>query len=638
MEDAVMIFRFNKCLLLLLFVLSVNWLHSSSCFVIKEKGLTDSCRMALRSSIINGDLEGVKDTIESTPDIIALEGMALIRYSATVGEGDIVELLLTKMVPLLEGKLDIDDHDLFGNSALICAFKYHRKTIPVDSDACERVEVRKKKRLRVIQLLLAHGANMHAQNRKGRSPLYYALKSHCFEWIDPFIGAAKGNDAKNMIINALAHGMVETAEWTPVFYQLLHQALQKDCKHLFLFILEYAATVDRVLQSKESLLQQACFYGSSEICLLLLKMNVSRAGSCENADLLDIAALQGHVSVVDLLIDSGFDVNSAPKGSPPLHVAAEKGYLDLLERLIEKGALIDLPDTILGATSLHCAALKGHLKVVKKLIDYQAKIDVQDAHKRTALCSAAEIGFLDIVELLIKSGASRTIVDAEDRTPLICATRKGHLAIVKLLLAQEKSDKDLVLLREEKESYPLHIAAGKGYEEVVDFLLRQGISIDQQTKDNRITALHMAAMKGRDTIVAKLLGANANVKVDCAHYRMTPLHFAADKGHVEVVKMLLGAKGMEVDSGAAYERTPLYWASCSGHENVVAELIKRGANLRHCENHKKQTALHIAVIERHENVVRVLLAKGADNALKDSEGKFASDYAQDDNIKKMFFK
>ena len=45
-----------------------------------------------------------------------------------------------------------------------------------------------------------------------------------------------------------------------------------------------------------------------------------------------------------------------------LHAAADKGHLELVRELLERGASVDLPST-LGGTALMGAALNGHLSV-----------------------------------------------------------------------------------------------------------------------------------------------------------------------------------------------------------------------------------------------------------------------------------
>ncbi len=50
-----------------------------------------------------------------------------------------------------------------------------------------------------------------------------------------------------------------------------------------------------------------------------------------------------------------------------LHLAAEKGYTDIVNTLLRKGADVNAKDYF-GNTPLHCAAANGHTEIVSALI------------------------------------------------------------------------------------------------------------------------------------------------------------------------------------------------------------------------------------------------------------------------------
>jgi ankyrin repeat protein len=72
---------------------------------------------------------------------------------------------------------------------------------------------------------------------------------------------------------------------------------------------------------------------------------------------LALATQLGHADVVSLLLDAGEDPNRFnPPGthshSPPLHQAIAAGHLNVVRLLIERGALLDIKDTIYHGTPL----------------------------------------------------------------------------------------------------------------------------------------------------------------------------------------------------------------------------------------------------------------------------------------------
>lgn len=70
---------------------------------------------------------------------------------------------------------------------------------------------------------------------------------------------------------------------------------------------------------------------------------------------------EGDVKKVSDLLDQGLDVNTKTNsGSTVLHIAAQNGYLDLVNLLIARGADVNLL-TADGWTPLHFAAQRGYV-------------------------------------------------------------------------------------------------------------------------------------------------------------------------------------------------------------------------------------------------------------------------------------
>jgi len=73
-----------------------------------------------------------------------------------------------------------------------------------------------------------------------------------------------------------------------------------------------------------------------------------------------IAAFEGHIDCLRLLIENGADVNIPNKYNyTPTHIAAEKGHVDCLRLLIENGADVNKANQF-GYTPTFIAANKGH--------------------------------------------------------------------------------------------------------------------------------------------------------------------------------------------------------------------------------------------------------------------------------------
>lgn len=93
-----------------------------------------------------------------------------------------------------------------------------------------------------------------------------------------------------------------------------------------------------------------------------------------------------------------------------LCVAARKGEVRTIQRLLENGAIINGCDQH-GWTALHRASFKGRIEVVKTLIENGIDINAKDEDGYSALHCAVESGHVDVAELLVKKGA-----DIDSRT------------------------------------------------------------------------------------------------------------------------------------------------------------------------------------------------------------------------------
>jgi ankyrin repeat protein len=99
---------------------------------------------------------------------------------------------------------------------------------------------------------------------------------------------------------------------------------------------------------------------------------LATAGAEERHKALALAAQHGHVEVVRLLLDAGEDPNRYnPEGnhghSTPLHQAVWSGHKPVVELLVERGARLDIRDTIYQGTPLGWAEYGGRTEIAEWL-------------------------------------------------------------------------------------------------------------------------------------------------------------------------------------------------------------------------------------------------------------------------------
>ena len=93
------------------------------------------------------------------------------------------------------------------------------------------------------------------------------------------------------------------------------------------------------------------------------------------------------------------------KDESVLMLAALKGHFSLVQKLVEHDADVNKP----GWAPLHYAASAGHVKIVEYLLEQSAYIDAESPNGTTPLMMAAMYGSPEAVKVLIQAGADLTL-------------------------------------------------------------------------------------------------------------------------------------------------------------------------------------------------------------------------------------
>ncbi|TAQ87668.1 hypothetical protein B7494_g4027 [Chlorociboria aeruginascens] len=235
------------------------------------------------------------------------------------------------------------------------------------------------------------------------------------------------------------------------------------------------------------------------------------------------AAHHGNKKVVELLLESGVDVNiQGGEYGNALQAAVVRDYDEIALMLIDKDADVNAKGGFYGS-ALQAAAWRGNKTIVNLLLDHGADINLQHEKFGDALQVAAYRGKEGIIDLLLKRGAYIKSRGYRFGSPV-------QAAVV--------GQRDFDLARQ--------ILGGEADDEVlncIELLLEYGAEIDV-TGGEFGSALGAAAAIGALDVLEYLVQVGANIDVKC-DVKGTPLQQAIAERQA-IAAMALIEKGAEV--------------------------------------------------------------------------------------------
>eukprot|EP00752_Nemacystus_decipiens_P008125 g7265.t1 len=369
--------------------------------------------------------------------------------------------------------------------------------------------------------------------------------------------------------------------------------------------------------NKDAPLHIAAARGDTEIVQVLLSSGADENLPDKNRRTpLHIAARNGHAETAEALLHGGAWLSPFldSDGCSPLELALCGGHPNVVEVLVKHGADVDSALSM-GRLPLHVAAEKDMVKLLESLAAAGASLDARDSkYGWTALHVAAENGCADAVRALIGLGARRRECDGNGHSPLGLASKKGHLdAALAILEADQRAGvANGANVRFGGQASPLELAARHGHAHVVGALLRHGANVNSEDFPGQ-PALHRAADGGHVDVLNELIkhGADLNAVDDDGE---TALHHAATFDHPEAIDVLVRA-GAHIEAVGEDMYTPLHLACRFLKRDAARTLLAHGANVQTVDENGLYP-LHSAVANGESDgtleVVELLLSFGAD--------------------------
>ncbi|XP_077956596.1 protein phosphatase 1 regulatory subunit 12A isoform X3 [Gasterosteus aculeatus] len=199
--------------------------------------------------------------------------------------------------------------------------------------------------------------------------------------------------------------------------------------------------------------------------------------------------------------------------------ACSSGDTEEVLRMLDRGADINYAN-VDGLTALHQACIDDNIDMVTFLVEHGAGINQPDNEGWIPLHAAASCGYLDIAEYLIRQGASVGVVNSEGDTPLDIAEEEAMGELLQNEINKQgvdieaaRKEEERVMLRDARQwlnsgqiqdprhtksgGTALHVAAAKGYVEVLKLLIQTGYDVNIKDYDGW-TPLHAASHWGKE--------------------------------------------------------------------------------------------------------------------------------------------
>ena len=475
------------------------------------------------------------------------------------------------------------------------------------------------RRPKIVQLLLARGANAHAEDFQGRNPLHYLSPPLNLNGVDP-------QDVLRVTQLLLEQGVdvnvLDEKRETP-----LHIAASVGHLENIQVLLDHGAKADAenvdgqiplhlVSQHQYFLIENANVTG----LLLQRGMDVNTRDSKQRATPLHFASFRRLFEIALALLDHGADVNARnADDQTPLHRVSlsqrrifQSGYKEanrLAQLMLERGADVNVRDKD-QATPLHLASYMSNLETARVLLDHGANIHAKNILGQTPLHIVSQGDDFGsepaLVELLLSRGADVNARDNDQVTPFLLASFCLKHQIAEKLL-QNGADVKAVNIHGQNALHLVSQNPRHDYENcrtrLGRLLLVAGVDINGRDNDGRIP-LHLAAFYGQVGVAEALFEYAAQVNAtDISGH--TPLH-QVTLGNHEYKRFGIELWHLKKQPGRVIR--------------LAQRLLESGADVN-AQNKDHETPLHLASRLRLHEMTRLLFEHGAKVDAMDSEGK-----------------
>jgi ankyrin repeat protein len=282
-------------------------------------------------------------------------------------------------------------------------------------------------------------------------------------------------------------------------------------------------------------------------CICTLAITACNKTESQRRDSAFAACRAGNCSRLIEIINDSVDIDSVDRaGNALLHIAASRGYDDIVRFLLERKACVAIPSAG-GKHAIHSAASglpqagEARRRVVTALLRHGVDINAVDEHGKTALWWAFNSGDAGMIRYLLENDA--TLADYAKRSSAFHAIALGKthdaVAVDDLLDLAALVSKEEIDTQDEWGDTPIQLAVKSGDAQLARGLLRRGADVDVLTANGN-SLLHIAVQANDVELVKLLISHGADERIS-GQQGMTPPELAKALGHKEVLMLFHSA-------------------------------------------------------------------------------------------------
>ena len=426
-----------------------------------------------------------------------------------------------------------------------------------------------KNRINLIPVLLAHGADIFAEDNNGISPFQKALEKNSsivFSMINRETVAQRDSSGNTMLhITVRAGGSINVLN-TILDYSTsalvnarnyagdtsLTIAVRLDEVEAGELLLHRGADIFAVNSESESPLSltfPAVGENPAELRRWMLTPQTLSARNGLGNTALHYAAHWRMDHWIPLMIQMGANTEASnATGETPLFIAVRHDSPSTIQVLAANGALLSARDSH-GNSALHAAVRWHAIAGAETLIDLGLDINSHALNGKTPLHDSIRLMMPEVQTLLLRRGADIEVRDAEGNTPFMEALFAGDPETL-IMLAEIGADPNGRNLRGDT---PLHIAVAMERADLATLLLGWGSSIHARNALGRTP--YQNALTVSPWLVRTLLTRDRLYSAD--NYGSSPLHIAIqERAPVSTIRSIMDL-GVRLSPVDAEGRTPI---------------------------------------------------------------------------------